>query len=48
MSRRTYYGDPDDPVEELSEYDQHGPPRDGDELCDGHQMHYEWREGKWR
>lgn len=45
----TFYGDPDDPVDQL--LCDHGyrvhTPKDGDELCEGHQAHYEWRDGKW-
>lgn len=41
---RTWYGDPEDPIDELmdlhSEHDR--PPEEGDELCDGHLMHYDW------
>lgn len=51
---RTFYGDPDDPVDELitslakpGDRDL-GGPRDGDELCDGHVMHYVWKDGKWQ
>lgn len=47
---RTFYGDPGDSIEELMKYNtEHDePPRDGDELCDGHIMHYEWKDGKWQ
>jgi len=48
---RTFYGDPDDTVEELIlslDGKDRTPPRDGDELCDGHISHYLWEDGKWQ
>jgi hypothetical protein len=40
---RTFYGDPEDPFEVLlGGASPEEPPEDGDELCDGHQMHYTW------
>lgn len=46
---RTFYGDPED-LDVLEQDDE--SPKDGDELCDGHQMHYEWvgdsETGWWR
>lgn len=50
-ANRVFYGDPDDTIEELMKYQTSeidSPPRDGDELCDGHQMHYIWEDGKWQ
>jgi hypothetical protein len=47
---RTFYGDPFESIEELMSYqtsDISEPPQDGDELCDGHLMHYIWKDGKW-
>lgn len=50
-----WYGSPDDSIEELVEYNsavaagaRTNGPLEGDELCDGHQMHYIWRDGKWK
>lgn len=43
----TYYGSPDEPVEELLGVSEHGLPKEGDELCDGHQAHYTWIDGRW-
>lgn len=45
---RVYYGDPDEPVEKLLNFEWLGPPQEGDELCDGHQAHYTWEDGKWQ
>ena len=47
---KTYYGDPAEPIEEMLEHQQNTatPPSDGDELCDGHQAHYVWRDGGWQ
>jgi hypothetical protein len=44
---RTFYGDPGWTVEELLETNAVPPPEDGDELCDGHQAHYIWQDGRW-
>lgn len=45
---RTFYGDPDDTDwESMLWVPDRSAPRDGDELCDGHQMHYEWKDGRW-
>lgn len=41
-----YYGSPDDPLVDLVGAGQ--SPHEGDELCDGHQAHYVWRDGKWQ
>jgi hypothetical protein len=41
--KHVYYGDPYDETVYADRY-----PHEGDELCDGHQIHYEWRNGKWR
>jgi hypothetical protein len=43
---RTFYGDPNDAVEDLLS-EGIGPPQIGDELCEGHQMHYEWNGRDW-
>ena len=53
---KTWYGDPDDDYKDLmyessvTKRDEERPngPEEGDELCDGHQMHYEWKDGKWQ
>lgn len=40
---RVFYGDPGDDFSE----EPGGGPEEGDELCDGHQMHYLWKNGRW-
>lgn len=45
---RTFYGDPSWSIEKLMESHDDPPPEVGDELCDGHQMHYEWDGQRWR
>jgi hypothetical protein len=46
---RVFYGDPDDTDwEAMAGGSDRRPPEDGDELCDGHQMHYLWKDGKWQ
>lgn len=48
-AQRIFYGDPDDSIEDLMKFSHADkPPVDGDELCDGHQMHYIWEDGKWQ
>jgi hypothetical protein len=46
--RSIWYGDPTVPFDELLGGDGKEAPEDGDELCDGHQMHYEWKDGRWQ
>lgn len=51
MSVYTFYGDPNEPLEDLiclqdRELRPNGPEV-GDVLCDGHQMHYEWNGTDW-
>jgi hypothetical protein len=50
---RVFYGDPEDPLDVLlGGASPTEPPEHGDELCDGHLMHYEWvgdsETGWWR
>jgi hypothetical protein len=46
---RTFYGGIDDSIEELlGGPNPSSPPMDGDELCDGHQLHYIWKDGGWQ
>lgn len=46
---RTFYGAPDDPVEDLIDFSgETEPPEDGDELCEDHQAHYVWEDGRWQ
>lgn len=42
---RTFYGDPVQGPWDTDSSDK-SAPRDGDELCDGHVMHYRWDEEK--
>ena len=41
--KRIYYGDPED----WDDLDNNGRPEIGDELCDGHILHYCWNGIGW-
>lgn len=49
--RYTFYGDPNEPLDDImNNEDRHyrpNGPEVGDELCDGHQAHYEWNGTDW-
>lgn len=49
--RHTYYGAPNEPLEDITHADdlrvRPNGPEVGDELCYGHQMHYEWNGTDW-
>lgn len=49
-----WYGDPLEPIQELIDHNSAAArgvratgPLKGDELCDGHRMHYLWDGTKW-